>query len=614
MCGITGWIDWEKPVKQVEPILSAMVETLAVRGPDASGTYLKGCTALGHRRLSVVDPIGGAQPMIRRQGDYEYAITYNGELYNTSEIQHELVLKGHSFTTHSDTEVLLKAYMEWGPECVEKFNGIFAFAIWDEKEQRLFMARDRIGVKPFFYAKRGALFLFGSEVKALLAHPLIQPIVDSEGLAEIFALGPARTPGHGIYLGVHELKAGHMAIYTKAGLNIRRYWSLESREHEDSFDKTVDTVRTLVQDAVVRQLVADVPVCTLLSGGLDSSALTAIVVNEYRKQGGEKLHTYSVDYPDNEQFFTANAFQPNSDTPWVKRMADFLQTHHHNIIVTIPELAQTLQAATLARDFPGMADVDTSLYLFCKEIRKGATVALSGECADEIFGGYPWFRRPDMIAADTFPWSNHVAYRSEWLRPEIRDYIKPEAYSHARYEEALAEVPALPGEEKAAARMREIFYLSLTRFMPTLLDRKDRMSMAFGLEVRVPFCDHRIVDYVWNVPWPMKNYQDREKGLLRHALTGWLPEDVLWRKKSPYPKTYHPLYYELVKTEALEIINDTQAPLNRFIDGNKIREYAQTDEPNANIPWFGQLMSKVQLFAYLIQVNAWLKTYHVEVV
>ncbi len=507
MCGITGWINWEKASQQDEPILVAMVETLAVRGPDAAGMYSKGYTALGHRRLSVVDLVGGAQPMIRKQGDYEYVITYNGELYNTPELKQALESRGHCFTSHSDTEVLLKAYIEWGSECVEKFNGIFAFAIWDEREQQLFMARDRIGVKPFFYAKRGALLLFASEVKALLAHPSVQPIVDSEGLAEIFVLGPARTPGHGIYLGVHELKPGHSATYTRAGLKIRRYWSLQSREHEDNFDQTLETVHDLVQDAVIRQLVADVPVCTLLSGGLDSSALTAIAVKEYRKSGGPELHTYSVDYTDNDQFFTANAFQPNSDAPWVNKMVDFLQTQHHNIVLTIPELAATLEAATLARDFPGMADVDTSLYLFCREIRKGATVALSGECADEIFGGYPWFHRPDMIAAATFPWSNTVAYRSEWLRPEIRDYIKPEAYAHARYEAALAEVPALPGEETTAARMREIFYLSLTRFMPTLLDRKDRMSMAFGLEVRVPFCDHRIVDYVWNVPWDMKYCQ-----------------------------------------------------------------------------------------------------------
>lgn len=614
MCGITGWINWEKSAQQDEPILAAMVETLAVRGPDASGMYVKDCIALGHRRLSVVDLVGGAQPMICKQGDYEYVVTYNGELYNTPELKQALESRGHCFTTHSDTEVLLQSYIEWGPECVEKFNGIFAFAIWDDREQQLFMARDRIGVKPLFYAKRGALFLFASEVKALLAHPSVQPVVDSEGLAEIFVLGPARTPGHGIYLGVHELKPGYSLVYTKGGLKIRRYWSLQSREHEDSFDQTLEKVRELVEDAVIRQLVADVPVCTLLSGGLDSSALTAIAVNEYRKKGGPELNTYSVDYTDNDQYFTANAFQPNSDAPWVKKMVDFLKTKHHNVTLTILELAASLEAATIARDFPGMADVDTSLYLFCREIRKGATVALSGECADEIFGGYPWFHRPDMIAANAFPWSNKVAYRSEWLQPEIRDYIKPEAYARGRYEAALAEVPILPGEEATAARMREIFYLSLTRFMPTLLDRKDRMSMAFGLEVRVPFCDHRIVDYVWNVPWDMKNYNKREKGLLRYALTGLLPENVLWRKKSPYPKTYHPMYYQIVKEGALAIINNPAAPLNRFISGEKIREYARTEQASANIPWFGQLMSKVQLFAYLIQVNAWLTTYHVEIV
>lgn len=614
MCGITGWVDWSQPVRRVEPVLTAMMQTLAVRGPDAQGDYLKGAVALGHRRLSVVDLIGGAQPMIYRQGGFDFVITYNGELYNTEELKDELTARGHSFTTHSDTEVLLHSYVEWGEECVPKLNGIFAFAIWDEARQRLFMARDRIGVKPFFYARRGELFLFGSEVKALLAHPAVEAKVDRVGLAEIFAMGPARTPGEGIYLGVHELKAGFCAIYNHSGFRARPYWTLHSAEHEDRFSVTTAKVRELVLDAVQRQMVADVPVCSLLSGGLDSSALTAIAVEVCKQEGRGNLGTYSVDYTDNEKFFQENAFQPNSDAPWVKKMADFLQTDHHNVVLTIPELAAVLPAATKARDFPGMADVDTSLYLFCREIRRDATVALSGECADEIFGGYPWFWRPDMIQAETFPWSNHIAYRSEWLNPEVRDYIQPEAYVARRYAEALAEVPKLDGEDLEAARMREIFYLSLTRFMPTLLDRKDRMSMAFGLEVRVPYCDHRIVEYVWNVPWAMKHWRGREKGLLREALTGLLPEDVLWRKKSPYPKTYHPLYEQTVKEQVLRILEDPLAPLNALIDKSRIYEYARAGQSGPGIPWFGQLMTGVQLFAYLIQVNTWLKEYQVEIV
>ncbi|WP_312200655.1 asparagine synthase (glutamine-hydrolyzing) [Anaerospora hongkongensis] len=614
MCGITGWIDWQADLTTQKPILDAMVETLTTRGPDAFGTYITPHAALGHRRLSVVDLEGGRQPMTRKRGGHAYTITYNGELYNTPELQADLEARGYRFSTHSDTEVLLTAYIEYGPSCVEHFNGIFAFAIWDEEKEQLYLARDRMGVKPLFYAERGSAFFFGSELKALLAHPAIEPEVGLEGMAEIFMIGPARTPGHGVFKNIAELKPGCSMLVSRSGKRISTYWALESKPHTEPFDVTIATVRELLEDAVRRQLVADVPVCTLLSGGLDSSALTAFAAQAYKEKGYECLHTYSVDYVDNDLFFQANAFQPNSDSPWVKRVSEYFATCHHLVELENVSLADTLPIAALARDLPGMADVDTSLYLFCQQIKKGATVALSGECADEVFGGYPWFRREDLINADTFPWSRFIQGRAEWLAPQIRASFDFQDYAASRYSDALNEVPRLPGEEAKAARMREIFYLSLTRFMPTLLDRKDRMSMAFGLEVRVPFCDHRIVDYVWNVPWEMKNYQDREKGLLRHALTGVLPDDVLWRKKSPYPKTHNPAYLNTVRERLLVILNDKTTPLHGLIDSGKIREIAQSPEAASNIPWFGQLMGGPQLFAYLIQMDTWLRAYKVRFV
>lgn len=614
MCGITGWINWEKNLEQEGHILAGMVETLAARGPDASGTYLSPHAALGHRRLSVVDPQNGAQPMIRYKGEHSCVITYNGELYNTPELRRDLESRGYKFRTNCDTEVLLTAYIEWGPACVERFNGIFAFGIWDEWQQTLFLARDRIGVKPLFYTMGNNGFIFGSELKALLAHPEVKPQIDREGLAEIFIIGPARTPGHGIFRGISELKPGHSMIFSRKGLDIHQYWALQSMPHFDDFDTTVVRVRELLEDTVKRQLVADVPVCTLLSGGLDSSALTALACNTYRHEGLGRVHTYSVDYLDNDVYFKASNFQPNADAPWVRRVSEFLGTSHHDVILDTPELAGCLPEATLSRDVPGMADVDTSLYLFCREIKKGATVALSGECADEVFGGYPWFYREDMIQAAAFPWAPKPEVRMEWLSPDLRAKIQPYEYVQQRYQEALAEVPRLAGEDTESARMREIFYLSLTRWMPTLLDRKDRMSMASGLEVRVPFCDHRLVEYVWNVPWHMKNYEKREKGLLRHALTGVLPDDVLWRRKSPYPKTHNPSYLNMVRKWVLTILDDSSSPLHDLIDVGKIRSLAQMENIGANIPWFGQLMGQPQLFAYLIQADTWLRKYKVEII
>jgi asparagine synthase (glutamine-hydrolysing) len=613
MCGITGWIDWRKDLTQYPSILENMTETLAARGPDASGTWISQHCAFGHRRLCVMDPENGAQPMIRKQGDYTYTIVYNGELYNAPELKKELEQRGHIFRTTCDTEVLLASFMEWGRACVDHLNGIFAFAAWNEQEQSLFLARDRLGVKPLFYSHHNGLFLFGSEPKSILTHPDFKVEVGVEGLAEIFAMGPARTPGHGIYHHLNELKPGHYMVYDRNGLSIRTYWKLESHLHLDDVDTTALRIGELLKDTTERQLVSDVPICTLLSGGLDSSALTTLAANHYKENGKGQLHTFSVDYVDNDKNFQANAFQPNADAPWIKRMAEYLGTVHHDIQFDTPELVESLRDVVYARDTPGMADVDGSLFLFCKEIKKHATVAISGEAADEIFGGYPWFHREEALEANTFPWSLSLQSRIDLLAPDLNDWIKPADYVNNRYQQALAEVPRLAGETKQQNRMREMSYLNITRFMPTLLDRKDRMSMAVGLEVRVPFCDHRLVEYVWNIPWEIKSSGDREKGILRKALKGILPEDVLTRKKSPYPKTHNPSYSAAVQQWVLEILADRSSPLLPFIDVAKIRKLASSDASTFNLPWFGQLMAGPQLFAYLAQVDTWLRTYKVSI-
>jgi asparagine synthase (glutamine-hydrolysing) len=551
--------------------------------------------------------------MSRKKNELTYTLCYNGELYNTEEIRKELLQRGYTFEGHSDTEVLLVSYIEWGEACIEKFNGIFAFAIWDEGKESMFLARDRLGVKPFFFYEGGGTFLFGSEIKAILSHPDVKAEVDREGLQEVFGLGPSRTPGNGVYKGIKELRPAHAATFTKNGLKIWRYWNVESKPHNDSLEETIEKVRYLVNDAVTRQLVADVPVCTFLSGGVDSSAITAIAAEYFRGKKGE-LHTFSVDYVDNDKYFKASDYQPNSDAPWIDKMVEATGSIHHRCVIDNELLINHLREAVTVRDLPGMADVDSSLLWFCRQIKPQSTVALSGECADEIFGGYPWFHKEELMNRNMFPWMRSTEARQNLLQDSWADKLNLASYVQQRYEETVNETPALDGETKQEARRREIFYLNMLWFMTTLLDRKDRMSMGASLEVRVPFADHRIVEYAWNIPWEMKMLGGREKGILRKSLTGILPEDVLYRKKSPYPKTFHPEYTNGVKDWLQTIVNKKSSPLFEVLNRNKVQKIIDTNGETFKEPWFGQLMTGPQLMAHLAQIDSWLTDYHVNII
>jgi asparagine synthase (glutamine-hydrolysing) len=616
MCGIAGWVHWRRRLDREGPRVDKMGEAVACRGPDAQGLWLSPHVAFAHRRLIVVDPEGGAQPMEAEalDGRGRFVLVYNGELYNTDEVRADLESRGYRFWGHSDTEVVLKSYIEWGADSVRRFNGIFAYALYDEAAGRVVLVRDRLGVKPLFYAllDDGSL-LFGSEVKALLAHDALPREVDAEGLAEIFAVGPARTPGVGVFRHVRELRPGWLAVFDPGGLSLRQYWKLESRPHEDDAATTIATVRRLLSDTVERQLVSDVGVSTFLSGGLDSSAVTAVAARVLAERG-ETLDTYAVDFVDQARYFRPNAFQHSLDAPWARLVSTHVGSRHHEVILDTPQLVDHLLGALDARDFPGMADIDVSLYLFCREIKREHTVALSGEAADEVFGGYPWCHRPDALAADTFPWARRLADRVGILSPELVAAIHPEEYVARRYREALAEVPRLPGETGPARRIREVLYLNLTRFLPTLLDRKDRMSMAFGLEVRVPFCDHRLVEYVWNIPWELKSYGNRPKGILREAARPWLPEAVVERVKTPYPTTHHPSYATSFAAWLTDILDDSTSPLRPLINVAVVRRLLNTDPAAWDLPWFGQMMGVPALFAYLIQCDAWLRTRRVHIV
>lgn len=611
MCGIAGFCSFKLDFLQKagfwQQILLDMRGSLAHRGKDSSGEYLKEHVGLGHARLAIRDLAFGGQPLVRRIGGREYTIVYNGEIYNVDELKPQLKAAGYRFGTATDTEVILYAYIEYGAAFVSGLNGIFAFAIWDGHKQQLLLYRDRLGVKPLFYTCRDDMLIFGSEIKALFNHPLVVPEVTMDSFREIFGLGPARTPGCGVFKDIFEVLPGHYQVFSNDGLREQRYWRLVAREHTETYDQTVETVAFLVRDAITRQLVSDVPVCCFLSGGVDSSIVTAVAADFLGRSGG-RLNTFSFDFKDNVTFFRANAFQPERDRPFVDVMLGSYDVNHTYLECNEEELVNLLDEVVDAKDLPGMADVDASLLYFCSLVAKQNKVALTGECADEIFCGYPWFYRDELVNADGFPWSLDLQARTAFLALDFAEELRLEEYVRAKYLASVNAVPRLVGEEPMAAKRRAIACLGFAWFMQTLLDRMDRMSMFSGLEARVPFADHRIVEYVLNVPWEMKCRNGVAKSLLREAAKDLLPEAILQRKKSPYPKTYHPHYQQLLARRFLEVINNPNSPITPLIDQEKALSFL-TAPAEYGRPWFGQLMAAPQLIAYYLQVNYWLEKF-----
>lgn len=616
MCGIAGFYHKDKDYLREEgyweKVLSGMNRRQKHRGPDEEGIFLDHHCGLAQVRLSVIDLAAGHQPMQKKIGGREGCIVYNGEIYNTGELKKELMEEGVIFETDSDTEVVLAGILCHGADFVCRINGIFAFALWERSSQCLRIFRDRLGVKPCFYMEKAGEVLFSSEIKGILSVPGIEAVVDQEGLCEIFGLGPARTPGTGVFRGIREILPGCYLEADARGIRSHCYWKLESRRHEDSWENTVEKMHFLVTDAICRQMVSDVPVCTFLSGGVDSSLVTAICSRKLRREG-RQLDTYSFDFKDNSRHFQANCFQPSQDRPWVDVVKEYANTDHTYLECRNEELYEDLIPAMEARDLPCMADVEASMLHFCKKVSLRHKVALTGECADEIFGGYPWFHRKECFEAEIFPWSMDMSPRTMLLKEEVKHELQLEEHTKKAYQKSLGEVPLLEGETGMEKRRREISYLNLRWFMQNLLERMDRTSMAAGLEARVPFADHRIVEYAWNIPWEMKCMGGIVKGLLRAAGREELPAEVLYRKKSPYPKTYDPAYENLLKLHMQEVMDMPNAPLHTLIDKNRLEDFMKTPADYGR-PFYGQLMAGPQLLGYLLQINAWLERYRIRLV
>ena len=611
MCGFAGISNIRKKLssQDLKSSINIMTKSLTHRGPDEEDYYLNDNICFGHRRLVIIDKEHGKQPMSCTIDGITYTIVYNGQLYNANDIRDELKNFGYEFNGYSDTEVILKAFIHYGTSIFKDFNGIFSFAIWNDSKKELILCRDHFGIKPLFYSLFYDTILFSSEIKAILKYPNFESKIDKQGISELFGIGPAHTPGTTIFKNIYEIKPGNFVIFNKDGLRTYEYWKMETKEHTDDFETTCKTIKYLLEDSIKKQLVSDVPLCSMLSGGLDSSIIVAYASNYYKRNNLPPLETFSIDYVDNDKNFVKSDFQPNSDNYYIDIMKREFNTKHHNIVIDTPELAKHLEDAMIARDMPGMADVDSSLLLFCKHIKKSSTVALSGECSDEIFAGYPWFFREDALNSGTFPWSIALDERQTLLNEKISKEINLKEYIDFRYNESIEKIEFLDSDSKDTKEKRIISYLTLNWFMQTLLDRSDRMSMYNGLELRVPFCDYRIVQYLWNIPWEMKALNGREKGLLRYIVKDLLPDEIVNRKKSPYPKTHNPSYLKAIKKMLTEIMNKPNAPIYDLLNKEYIEEILNTDGKAFTRPWFGQLMTGPQLMAYLCQVNMWLEKY-----
>ncbi|MFD7733947.1 asparagine synthase (glutamine-hydrolyzing) [Kitasatospora phosalacinea] len=606
MCGVTGWLDWADDLRLRAETVRRMTGTLTCRGPDADGVWLSRHAALGHTRLAVIDLDGGLQPF----ADAEPAravLAYNGELYNHRELRAELEAHGHVFRTRSDTEVVLRAHLQWGHRAPARFNGIYAYALWDARREELLLVRDHLGIKPLYWHRHANGVLFGSEPKAVLANPLLPAELDAEGVAELFALPAAPSAGHGLFRGLHEVRPGHLVLATRHTVRELRYWQLESAPHTDDEAATRAHVRELLADAVERQLASDVPLCTLLSGGVDSSAITALAAAARERQGQGKITSFSVDFPGSADR-APDAWRTSQDAPYVRAAAEHIGTLHTSVLIPDDDLLEARDAVLRARDRPGWGEMDASLHLLFREVRRRSTVALSGEAADEVFGGYPYFHDAPALASGTFPWLHGRTTPAALLRPEVRAEARPAEYTEAAYRASLASVPRLAGEGAADAKVRETFHLALTRWLPPLLDRVDRVSMSVGLEVRVPFCDHRLVEYLWNVPWALKSPGGRAKGLLRDAVRDLLPPQVADRPKSGYPSTPAVRYTEVLTARAHELLADPAAPVFDLVDRELVRAHLAEGRP---LPSPRTAPNPVGGLDHLVQVDEWLRAYRV---
>jgi asparagine synthase (glutamine-hydrolysing) len=564
MCGIAGVLKLKRDRVDRDQ-LGSMIATLRHRGPDATGIHISGAAGLAHARLSIIDLEGGAQPMSTRDG--HLWITFNGEIFNYIELREELVAKGHRFSTRSDTEVILNAYREYGEDCVHHFNGQWAFAIWDTSKHKLFLSRDRFGVRPLFYTQTAESFLFASEIKALLTCPDVPAEVDLQGLDEIFTFWVTLAP-RTVFKNIFQLPPACSLTVKDGNVRVRQYWSLSYLEAEGS--KVADEqllaeeLLHLLDDATRIRLRSDVPVGAYLSGGIDSTVTTALA----KRIANDRLRSFAITFDDHE--FDEKSYQDEASA--------FLGTQQSSVCCSSDDIARIFPEVIWHTEQPVIRTAPAPMFLLSKLVREtGFKVVLTGEGADEVLGGYDIFKeakirrfwgrnlesrwRP-LLLKRLYPYMENIqrqptAYLKHFFHVTAEDLTSP-FFSHLPRWELTAKLKqlfsadvreatekydgfreierVLPSDYRSWSDLSQAEYLEAKYLLPgyILSSQGDRMAMAHSVEGRYPFLDHRVVEFAAKLPPNLKMKVLDQKHLLKRAVAGLIPESIVRRPKQPY--------------------------------------------------------------------------------
>ena len=593
MCGINGFINYNYTKQQAKNIINKAQQNYASRKPV---------------KIYWQHNIGlGCNPFKYKYRGKTYVITYQGKLDNYTVLAQKLTKHKIKLSTTHEPELIVKLFALFGTKIFHQLYGNFAFAIYENTTKRLYLVRDQLGIKPLFYTYQNGKIAFASQIKALFVHPSITPTVNLDGLRELFGVCPARTPGKTVYKNINEIKPGEYACWQNGKLTTKTYFRLISRPHHDSTTVTMRKIKAMLTHTVQQQANSPERIGYMLSGGLDSSTLTALAASS-----DKTLKTYSVDYVGNQENFKPTDFSPTRDNYYIDLVAKQYHVQHSYKVLNSSDLCYALHESLIARDYPSMADIDSSLLLFCRTLKNEIDVCFSGEFADEIFCGYPWFYRADTNQATTFPWAINLAVRENTVAKSLRTKLNIKDFVARSFDKAIAEVPLSPTDSPADRQMKTYSYLTMRWFGLNLLERGDRMSTRCGLEIRIPFADLNLVQYVYNIPWTMKNYGNQEKGILRAAVADLLPRDVIARKKCPYPKTVDPVYTALVEQHVRSLLADEEHPVWQIVDMDYVRQVLNDNDTHNTRPWFGQLMQRPQYLAFIYQIALWLTEYHVQ--